>query len=206
MRTYRLARIVSILLFLAAAIYLIGGFVFGARLWSRGLGDGWGSGFAGWLSIPIFIGAFFGALTLLMFGVVLYFLTAINHNLTLVRQSNAFVAPQPEAQPAAPAAAPVMPPVPRVAPEPIAEPPRAEPAAQEIAPSPAVESPQAQVTAPTADAAAPVAISPELLAELPGDDADAEAVSQAATGQLPGAEQAARIASELAAAKNASET
>jgi hypothetical protein len=104
MRTYRLARFVAILLFLAALIYFVGGVALGAYLWNRGLGDGWGSGFTGWISIPIFITTFFGALTLLMAGAVLYFLALINANLTKARQGGVFAAPKPKTAPFVPPA------------------------------------------------------------------------------------------------------
>jgi hypothetical protein len=177
MRTYRLARVVAFLLFLAALVDLLGGLILGIVLWSNGLGAGWGSGFAGWLSIPIFVGAFFGALTLLMFGVVLYFLTAINANLAAARQSGILATPKPEARPTPAVAPPVVPPAPRPTP------------------------PEPIVVAPTE----PVAVSPDLLAELPAADADADAAPPQFTGRLPGADQAARIASELASAPDAAE-
>ncbi len=85
MRTHRVARLVAILLFLAGAVYFCGGLVVGLSLWSRGLGEGWGSGFAGWLSIPILFSTFFGAATLLIFGAILYFLARIDTNLLEAR-------------------------------------------------------------------------------------------------------------------------
>lgn len=222
MRTYRLARFVSFLLFLAALIYFVGGLILGIFLWVNGLGAGWGSGFAGWLSIPVFVSAFFGALTLLMLGVVLYFLTAINANLTTARQSGALAAPKPEVKPTAPAAPlPPIPPRPTVAPPPVAPVARVEaptvrgepPPIEAAAPAVEVAAPQVEATAPasaeqpTAVLATPVAVSPDLLAELPAADADAdaEAAPQEFAGRLPGADQAARIASELAAATAADE-
>ena len=216
MRTYRLARFVAILLFLAALIYFVGGAVLGAYLWNRGLGDGWGSGFTGWISIPIFITAFFGALTLLMAGVVLYFLALINTNLTKARQGGVFAEPKPKAAPPV-AHSPIVPPASRPAPvEPIViaapvavaapanpTPPPVEIAAPrlELSPPavPAPEAPTVIIAAPVVEPAAP----PDLLAELPDGDADAEVAPQEFTGRLPGVEQAARIASELAAAKDA---
>jgi hypothetical protein len=179
MRTYRLARFVAILLFLAALIYFVGGAVLGIYLWSRGLGDGWGSGFAGWISIPIFITTFFGALTLLMAGAVLYFLALINTNLTQARQGGVFAPPKPKAAP------------------PVAESPIVSPAPQPAFVEPIVAAPPVEIPARAAEATAP----PDILAELPGGDADADAAPPEFTGRLPGADQAARIASELAAAK-----
>ena len=110
MNTYRLARLVAILLFLAAALYFLGGLIVGISVWNRGLGAGWGSGFAGWLSIPIFIGTFFAALTLLMFGVVLYFLAAINDHLTAARLNKARSPARPTPPPAPPAPSRAEPP------------------------------------------------------------------------------------------------
>ena len=196
MRTYRLARFVAILLFLAALIYFVGGVALGASLWNRGLGDGWGSGFTGWISIPIFITAFFGALTLLMAGVVLYFLALINTNLTKARQGGVFAEPKPKAAPSV-THAPIVPPASRPAPPPVEiTAPRLEVAPPAV---PAPEAPTVVIAAPAVEPAAP----PDLLAELPDGDADAEVAPQEFTGRLPGAEQAARIASELAAAKDA---
>ncbi len=225
MRTYRLARFVAFLLFFVALIYFIAGVVVGAYLWLRGLGEGWGSGFAGWLSIPIFISTFIGALTLLLFGAVLYFLAAINTNLTVARQRGAFARPKSAPAPAETITVPVFrpaPPEPTVvvpslgAATPPAEPPAVKatppqvwvaPAAPEAAPA-APEPPPTTIAAeggdepPAASAAADEDVSPDLLAELPADDADAEAVETGFAGPLPGADQAARIASELAATRN----
>ncbi|MGC8780843.1 MAG: hypothetical protein ACP5UQ_08270 [Anaerolineae bacterium] len=183
MRTYRLVRLVSILLFLAALIYFLGGLIVGVYLWNRGLGAGWGSGFAGWLSIPIFVGTFFGALTLLMVGVVLYFLAAINDNLSAARQSKA-------RGPAAPLAGPTATTrteLPRTYQPPTSSPAVSRPAALPAAPPPAVTSVErpAEVTPP------------DLAAELPG--AAEESTPAPTVERLPGADEAARIASELAA-------
>ena len=86
MHTHRVARLVAILLFLAALVYFCGGMAVGLPLWSRGLGEGWGSGFSGWLAIPILAGTVFGAIVLLVFGAILYFLARIDTNLTTARQ------------------------------------------------------------------------------------------------------------------------
>ncbi len=227
MRTYRLARFVAFLLFVVALLYFIAGIVVGAYLWQRGLGEGWGSGFAGWLSIPIFISTFIGALILLLFGAVLYFLAAINTNLTLARQRGAFV--KPKAAPA-PAEMVTVPAAPRPAPaEPIVVTPPVGAFIRPAEPSPATVTPLQVEVAPVVLDSAPSApepvpttaeaeesaeppvmvaaadedASPDLLAELPTDDADADAPAAEFTGQLPGADQAARIASEIAAAKDA---
>ena len=190
MNTYRLAHLVAILLFLAAALYFLGGLIVGISLWNRGLGAGWGSGFAGWLSIPIFIGTFFAALTLLMFGVVLYFLAAINDHLTAARLNKARSPVRPTSPPAPPTAA-------RTEPSRTASPfaSSSAPAAYQP-PSPPPPPPAAPTPAVTSSAAPPADVIPaELAAELPGtvdEDASAPAVDA-----LPGAEEAARIASEL---------
>lgn len=176
MRTHRLARPVAILLFLAAALYFLGGLIVGISLWNRGLGAGWGSGFAGWLSLPIFISTFFGALALLMFGVVLYFLAAINDHLAAARQNKAR-SPAPVTPPAAPPAPPA------------AEPPQTafQPASPATPPPPPTVAPAPQ----RPDEAIPA----DLAAELPGTvDEDAPAPT---ANILPGTEEAARIASEL---------
>lgn len=192
MRTYRLARFVAVLLFLAALIYFCGGVVVGLSLWNRGLGAGWGSGFTGWISIPIFIASFFGALTLLMIGAVLYFLSSINANLTQAREGGVFAAPRPKTAPPV-AESPIVPPAPRPAPvEPIVIAPPVTAATSHIPTPPLVE-----IEPPAVEAIAP----PDLIAELPDADADADGAAREFTGRLPGAEQAARIASELAAAK-----
>ena len=112
MRTHRVARLVAILLFLAALVYFCGGMAVGLPLWSRGLGEGWGSGFSGWLAIPILAGTLFGAIVLLIFGAILYFLARIDTNLTTARQNPPVSAIQPVAASAALASesAPVVPP------------------------------------------------------------------------------------------------
>ncbi|MCX7669739.1 MAG: hypothetical protein N2439_06690 [Anaerolineae bacterium] len=177
MRTYRLARLVSMLLFLAALLYFLGGLIAGIYLWNRGLGAGWGSGFAGWLSIPIFIGTFFGALTLLMMGVVLYFLAAINDNLRMVRQGKPRKPVTPSPAPAATARTEL----PRTAFQPPSSPPPSTMAAR-----PPVRPAEPPATVPT-----------DLAAELPG--AAEESAAAPPVERLPGAEEAARIASELRA-------
>ncbi len=174
MRTHRLARLVAILLFLAAALYFLGGLIVGISWWNWGLGAGWGSGFAGWLSLPIFISTFFGALALLMFGVVLYFLAAINDHLATARQNKAR------------SPATVTPPTASPAPS-DAEPPQTtfQPAAPATPPPTMAPAPQRPDEASPAD----------LAAELPGTvDEDAPAPT---ANTLPGTEEAARIASEL---------
>ena len=95
MRTHRVARLVAILLFLAALVYFCGGMAIGLPLWSRGLGEGWGSGFSGWLAIPILAGTVFGAIVLLVFGAILYFLARIDTNLVTARQKPPVSALQP---------------------------------------------------------------------------------------------------------------
>ncbi len=95
MHTHRVARLVAILLFLAALVYFCGGMAVGLPLWSRGLGEGWGSGFSGWLAIPILAGTVFGAIVLLVFGAILYFLARIDTNLTTARQKPPVSAVQP---------------------------------------------------------------------------------------------------------------
>jgi hypothetical protein len=102
MRTHRVARLVAILLFLAALVYCCGGMTIGLPLWSRGLGEGWGSGFSGWLAIPILAGTLFGAIVLVIFGAILYFLARIDTNLTTARQNP----PGPAADSAALASSP----------------------------------------------------------------------------------------------------
>ena len=117
MRTHRVARLVAILLFLAALVYLCGGLAVGLPLWSRGLGAGWGSGFSGWLAIPILVGTLFGTITLVVFGAILYFLARIDTNLTSTRQNQSVSTVEPVATGAvvggaagAGAAAPIVPP------------------------------------------------------------------------------------------------
>ena len=112
MRTHRVARLVAILLFLAALVYFCGGMAVGLPLWSRGLGEGWGSGFSGWLAIPILAGTVFGAIVLLVFGAILYFLARIDTNLTTARQKPPVSAVQPVSRRrgAASETAPIVPP------------------------------------------------------------------------------------------------
>ena len=112
MRTHRVARLVAILLFLAALVYFCGGMAVGLPLWSRGLGEGWGSGFSGWLAIPILAGTLFGTIILVVFGAILYFLARIDTNLTTARQNPSVSASSrwPPARRVASEAAPIVPP------------------------------------------------------------------------------------------------
>jgi hypothetical protein len=95
MRLHRVARAVAILLCVAALLYWCSGMFVGISLWSRGLGAGWGSGFSGWLAIPILATASFGAIALLFFGAILFFLTRIDMNLATARRNSSVPASPP---------------------------------------------------------------------------------------------------------------
>jgi hypothetical protein len=224
MHTDRLARFVAILLFVAALIYLCGGAAVGLYLWNRGLGAGWGSGFSGWVSIPIFAATIFGALTLLLFGAVLFFLTRINTNLAVARQRGILrEAPRVLPEPVQSPAAPIIVTTPSAFARPEATPsaetvvigavePATEmvPAAEaaigaglpEVAAGPLLP-PAVELSMPEPALLEPPA-APDLSAELP--DADIDGSPQEFTGRLPGAEEVARIASEIAAAQGTGKT
>jgi hypothetical protein len=231
MRTHRIARLVAILLFLVALVYFTVGTVVGLLIWSRGLGAGWGSGFTGWIAIPILASTLFGAVTLLLFGAMLYFLARIDTNLVLAQKTilAAKKAPPPLAAAAPEPTAPFVPPAAIPAPvEPIvvaavAAAPAAAAIAEEAAPEPVAEEPTAEL--PSVPEAVVTEVADEAEVVLEAEAAEAapaaelpqaeiieegelpvvgdEALPEEFTGKLPGLDEASRIAEELAAAKKA---
>ena len=176
MGKHRLVTFIAALIFVAAAIYLVLGLA-GAWLLARGgLGMGWGSGWRGWVVIPVLVSTIFSSLTLLLFGAVLLFLARIENNLSLTRQRRREQAEQrAAARVEAPAVqVPELPVV--VVPEveaPPVEAPRVAVAAPAVAaelpkveieaPPVEVEAPKVEVAAPAVAAAAPTPAPPEAL-------------------------------------------
>ena len=89
MHKHRTVRLVAILIFIAAAAYLVLGLIGASQIGRIGLGAGWSSGWRGWLTIPVLIGTVFGFATLMVFGAVLFFLSKIDTNLSLAKQRSA---------------------------------------------------------------------------------------------------------------------
>ena len=81
MRKHRAVQFIGIVIIAAALVYLILGVIGAISLGGSGLGDGWSSGWRGWLTIPILAGTFLGFVALLVFGALLYFLAKIDTNL-----------------------------------------------------------------------------------------------------------------------------
>jgi predicted flap endonuclease-1-like 5' DNA nuclease len=86
MRKNRVSEVVAILVLVMALVYLIVGLVFAGNIGSKALGTGWGPGWTGWASIPLVVTAIFSSVTLMVFGLVLLFLTKIDGNLAVARQ------------------------------------------------------------------------------------------------------------------------
>jgi predicted flap endonuclease-1-like 5' DNA nuclease len=115
MQGHRLLRAVAVLILIVALVYLL--LAVGGALWlgGRGFGAGWGTGWTGWLVLPLAGAAVMGGLTLMVFGLMLFFLAVIDNNLNAARQQprvkpKTQVGPAPAVQP--PAATPVAPPPP----------------------------------------------------------------------------------------------
>ena len=71
---------------MAALVYLVLGVIGAISLGGSGLGEGWSSGWRGWLTIPILAGTCLGFVALLVFGALLYFLAKIDNNLAEAQQ------------------------------------------------------------------------------------------------------------------------
>ena len=81
MRKHRFVQIIGIVIIAAALVYLVLGLIGAISLGGSGLGEGWSSGWRGWLTIPILAATFLGFVALLVFGALLYFLAKIDSNL-----------------------------------------------------------------------------------------------------------------------------
>ena len=145
MRKHRLVKILGIVIIAAALVYLVLGVIGAISLGGSGLGEGWSSGWRGWLTIPIFLATCLGFVALLVFGALLYFLAKIDANLAEAQQRMAAAAAKP-----AVVSAPVAVAAGVVAAE------STEPAAEVTAPeaaAPAAETATAEVEAPIVAAA-----------------------------------------------------
>ena len=101
MRKHRSVQIIGIVIIAAALVYLVMGVIGAISLGGSGLGEGWSSGWRGWLTIPIFLATFLGFVALLVFGALLYFLAKIDTNLAEAQQRMAKAAAKPAAAVAA---------------------------------------------------------------------------------------------------------
>ena len=162
MRRYRTVKFIAALIFLAALFYCLVSLVAAVWMARGGPGDGWGPGWRGWILLPVLVSGCFGAIGLLVFGAVLFFLTKIENNLAQAARGHAVAAPRPtNVQP--PAVEPLVVPSPAETPpgviEPIAIPDIAAAGATGLAV--AAEQPLEQVEPPIAIEAAlpePVAV------------------------------------------------
>jgi predicted flap endonuclease-1-like 5' DNA nuclease len=100
MQGHRLLRGVGVFIIIVAFVYLL--LAIGGALWlgRQGLGDGWGTGWTGWLTLPLAGGAVFAALTLLVFGLMLFFLAKIDSNIAEAERRRAEMAARPRVEPA----------------------------------------------------------------------------------------------------------
>jgi hypothetical protein len=97
MRKHRTVQILGIVIIAAALVYLVLGVIGAISLGGSGLGEGWSSGWRGWLTIPILLTTFLGFVALLVFGALLYFLAKIDTNLAEAQQRLAVAAAKPAA-------------------------------------------------------------------------------------------------------------
>ena len=88
-------KILGIVIIAAALVYLVLGVIGAISLGGSGLGEGWSSGWRGWLTIPIFLATCLGFVALLVFGALLYFLAKIDANLAEAQQRIAAAAAKP---------------------------------------------------------------------------------------------------------------
>ncbi len=99
MQGNRLLRAVAVLILIIAVVYLGVALAGALTLGVRGFGSGWGTGANWWLVVPLAGAGIMAALTLLVFGLMLFFLTKIDDNLAAVRRQKR-AAPKPKAVPA----------------------------------------------------------------------------------------------------------
>ena len=95
MHKHRTVQILGIVIIAAALVYLVLGVIGAISLGGSGLGEGWSSGWRGWLTIPIFLATCLGFVALLVFGALLYFLAKIDANLAEAQQRIAAAAAKP---------------------------------------------------------------------------------------------------------------
>lgn len=99
MQGHRLLRGVGVFIIIVAFVYLLLAIVGALWLGRQGLGDGWGTGWTGWLTLPLAGGAVFAALTLLVFGLMLFFLAKIDNNIAEAERRRAEIAARPRVEP-----------------------------------------------------------------------------------------------------------
>ena len=184
MHKHRTVQILGIVIIAAALVYLVLGVIGAISLGGSGLGEGWSSGWRGWLTIPILLTTFLGFVALLVFGALLYFLAKIDTNLAEAQQRFARAAAQPAA---------VVAPVPLAAGVVAAEQP--EPAVEAAAPEVAAPVAAAAIAAGVVAAAhhedAVEAAAPEADVAAPAVEAEAPVIAAAATAGAVAAEQQA---------------
>ena len=95
MHKHRTVQILGIVIIVAALVYLVLGVIGAISLGGSGLGEGWSSGWRGWLTIPILPATCLGFVALLVFGALLYFLAKIDANLAEAQQRFAAAAAKP---------------------------------------------------------------------------------------------------------------
>lgn len=86
MQGHRLLRAVAVLILIVAFVYFVLALVAALQLGGSGFGSGWGTGWTGWLVLPLVSSAIMAGLTLLVFGLMLFFLAKIDNNLAAARQ------------------------------------------------------------------------------------------------------------------------
>ncbi len=107
MQGHRLLRALAVLILIVAVAYFVLALGAALMLGGRGFGSGWGTGWTGWLVLPLAGAAVMAALTLMVFGLMLFFLARIDDNLVTVRQQGRVPVPEEAAAPApAPAEVP----------------------------------------------------------------------------------------------------
>ena len=184
MHKHRTVQILGIVIIAAALVYLVLGVIGAISLGGSGLGEGWSSGWRGWLTIPIFLATCLGFVALLVFGALLYFLAKIDANLAEAQQRFAKAAAQPAA---------VVAPVPLAAGVVAAEQPEptVEAAAPEVAAPVAAAAVAAGVVAAAHHEKAVEVAAPEADVVAPTVEAEAPVIAAAATAGVVAAKQQA---------------
>jgi predicted flap endonuclease-1-like 5' DNA nuclease len=80
MQRHRTARTIATIIMVAAGLYLVATVAGAIIAGSGGAGLAWGTGWRGWLVIPLVITGTLGAVSLFVFGAVLYFVSEISNN------------------------------------------------------------------------------------------------------------------------------
>ena len=210
MRKHRTVKIIGIAIIVAALVYLVLGVIGAISLGGSGLGEGWSSGWRGWLTIPILAATLMGFVALLVFGALLYFLAKIDNNLAEAQQRMAEAAAKPAAvsAPAAVAASVVT----AEQAEPVVEVTAPEGAAPVIATAAVVgvaaaarheDAVEADVAAPAdeveASAVAAASVAAGIAAEQHEDAVEAEAVAPQVEVEAPAVDDTEALRVQIAA-------